>query len=81
MEALGQLTGGIAHDFNNLLTAVIGNLELAQKRTGSDPQFSSLAGRCLKRGRARRQVDPGLAHLRPSKNFAAKRSRRLCSDQ
>ena len=37
MEALGQLTGGIAHDFNNLLTAVIGNLELAQKRSGSDP--------------------------------------------
>jgi signal transduction histidine kinase len=36
MEALGQLTGGIAHDFNNLLTAVIGNLELAQKRSGSD---------------------------------------------
>ena len=40
MEALGQLTGGIAHDFNNLLTAVIGNLELAQKRTGSDPHFA-----------------------------------------
>jgi len=40
MEALGQLTGGIAHDFNNLLTAVIGNLEIAQKRTGSDPHFA-----------------------------------------
>src|SRR5215813_10883009 len=39
MEALGRLTGGIAHDFNNLLTAVIGNLELAQRRTGSDPHF------------------------------------------
>jgi signal transduction histidine kinase len=42
MEALGQLTGGIAHDFNNLLTAVIGNLELAQKRTGSDPHTAGL---------------------------------------
>jgi len=42
MEALGQLTGGIAHDFNNLLTAVIGNLELAQKRTGGDPQTAGL---------------------------------------
>ena len=40
MEALGQLTGGIAHDFNNLLTAVIGNLELAQKRAGDDPYLS-----------------------------------------
>ena len=42
MEALGQLTGGIAHDFNNLLTAVIGNLELAQKRTGNDPNTAEL---------------------------------------
>jgi signal transduction histidine kinase/CheY-like chemotaxis protein len=47
MEALGQLTGGIAHDFNNLLTAVIGNLELAQKRTGSDPHTGSLLGAAL----------------------------------
>ena len=42
MEALGQLTGGIAHDFNNLLTAVIGNLELARRRTGSDPHMAGL---------------------------------------
>src|SRR6516164_7408662 len=42
MEALGQLTGGIAHDFNNLLTAVIGNLELAQKRAGDDPYTTRL---------------------------------------
>jgi PAS domain S-box-containing protein len=32
MEAVGQLTGGIAHDFNNLLQAIIGSLELVQKR-------------------------------------------------
>ena len=42
MEALGQLTGGIAHDFNNLLTAVIGNLELARNRAGSDPHTAAL---------------------------------------
>src|SRR3984893_4348767 len=47
MEALGQLTGGIAHDFNNLLTAVIGNLELAQKRTASDPHTAGLLGAAL----------------------------------
>jgi signal transduction histidine kinase len=42
MDALGQLTGGIAHDFNNLLTAVIGNLELAQRRADSDPHMIRL---------------------------------------
>jgi signal transduction histidine kinase len=33
MEVIGQMTGGIAHDFNNLLTAVLGNLELASRRS------------------------------------------------
>jgi PAS domain S-box-containing protein len=32
IEAVGKLTGGIAHDFNNLLTAVLGNLELLERR-------------------------------------------------
>jgi len=36
IEAVGRLTGGIAHDFNNLLMAVIGNLELLQRKI--DPQ-------------------------------------------
>ncbi len=33
LEAVGQLTGGIAHDFNNLLTVLVGNLELADRKT------------------------------------------------
>ena len=48
MEALGQLTGGIAHDFNNLLTAVIGNLELAQKRIRGDPYTTGLLEAALR---------------------------------
>jgi signal transduction histidine kinase len=32
MEAIGQLTGGIAHDFNNMLGAIIGSLELMNRR-------------------------------------------------
>lgn len=42
MEAVGRLTGGIAHDFNNLLMAVMGSLELAQKRLPDDPQLIRL---------------------------------------
>jgi len=42
MEAIGQLTGGIAHDFNNLLMAVLGSLELVQKRVPHDPRITPL---------------------------------------
>ncbi|MGF6308622.1 signal transduction histidine kinase/CheY-like chemotaxis protein [Bradyrhizobium sp. i1.8.4] len=36
MEAVGRLTAGIAHDFNNLLAVVLGNLESARRRVGSE---------------------------------------------
>jgi signal transduction histidine kinase/FixJ family two-component response regulator len=42
MESVGQLTGGIAHDFNNLLMAVMGNLELLQKRLPDEPSVRRL---------------------------------------
>lgn len=32
LEALGHLTGGIAHDFNNLLMAILGNLDMMDRR-------------------------------------------------
>ena len=48
MESVGQLTGGVAHDFNNLLTAVIGNLELLQKRLPDDPRAQRLIEGAIK---------------------------------
>ena len=36
MGFIGQMTGGVAHDFNNLLTGVLGNLELASRRTDDE---------------------------------------------
>jgi signal transduction histidine kinase len=39
IEAIGRLTGGVAHDFNNLLAAVIGNLELLQRKVEPDAPY------------------------------------------
>jgi PAS domain S-box-containing protein len=49
MEAVGQLTGGIAHDFNNLLQAIIGSLELVQKRieTGGHESLGAYAANAM----------------------------------
>lgn len=38
LDTIGQLTGGVAHDFNNLLMAVLGSLDLLEKRLPDDPQ-------------------------------------------
>ena len=51
LEAVGQLTGGIAHDFNNLLMAILGSLELAQKRLPDDPRINRLIGNAIQGAR------------------------------
>ncbi|MET3925908.1 PAS domain S-box protein [Devosia sp. 2618] len=48
MEAIGQLTGGIAHDFNNLLMAILGSLEIAQRRMKADPRISPFLDNAVK---------------------------------
>lgn len=55
LEALGTLSGGIAHDFNNLLAAIIGNLELAERRIDDRDRLTrylASAGEAAGRGSA-----------------------------
>jgi len=47
LESLGQLTGGVAHDFNNLLMAIIGQLELLERRVPDDPAIRRLLAGAL----------------------------------
>jgi signal transduction histidine kinase len=47
MDTIGRLTGGVAHDFNNLLMAVLGSLQLLQKRLPEDPRGHSLLQNAL----------------------------------
>jgi signal transduction histidine kinase len=48
VDTIGQLTGGVAHDFNNLLMAMLGSLELLQKRLPDDPSATRLLDNAMK---------------------------------
>ncbi len=53
MDAIGKLTGGIAHDFNNLLAAVIGGLDLIERRAslnGPNQEILNMTRRAAEQG-------------------------------
>ena len=53
MQALGQLAGGIAHDFNNVLQAVMGALQLIERRPADQDgirRLAQLASGAVERG-------------------------------
>src|SRR5262249_41365336 len=60
----GQLTGGIAHDFNNLLTAVLANLEMAQRCVKNERALRLLAGASRAAERGARLTEQLLAFSR-----------------
>jgi signal transduction histidine kinase/CheY-like chemotaxis protein len=44
MDAIGKLTGGIAHDFNNLLAAVLGGIDLIERRVSLSDDHKKIIG-------------------------------------
>ena len=66
LDALGQLTGGVAHDFNNLLAAMLGGIELLQRRAElAEPERQIL-------DQMRHAADQGVALVRSLLAFARK---------
>jgi signal transduction histidine kinase len=66
LDALGQLTGGVAHDFNNLLAAMLGGIELLQRRVElAEPERQIL-------DQMRHAADQGVALVRSLLAFARK---------
>ena len=65
LEALGQLTGGLAHDFNNVLAAILGSLDLIERRI-EDPKLIGFIGN------ARRASDRATRLVRQMLSFARK---------
>lgn len=48
LESVGILAGGIAHDFNNILTAILGNINLAQRDTSMQIQTQQMLAEATK---------------------------------
>lgn len=64
LESIGQLTGGIAHDFNNVLAAVLGNLELIERRLTDERLRRLVSNARLAGQRGAKLTDQLLAYAR-----------------
>ncbi len=64
LEAIGQLTTGIAHDFNNLLTAILGNLDLLQRRVKEDEALARVRSATQSARRGAKLIEQLLAFAR-----------------
>jgi nitrogen-specific signal transduction histidine kinase/CheY-like chemotaxis protein len=65
LEAMGMLAGGIAHDLNNILCAILGNCEMALRKTCTgNPLHHDLSSIVLAAERGRTLVDRILAFSR-----------------
>ena len=56
LESLGILAGGIAHDFNNLLTGILGNIDLALRRLGTDEKAQGWLNNAIKASRRAQEL-------------------------
>jgi signal transduction histidine kinase len=66
LDALGQLTGGVAHDFNNLLAAILGGIQILDRRANLDPAQQEVLDQI------RRAVDQGITLVKSLLAFARK---------
>ncbi len=66
LDALGQLTGGVAHDFNNLLAAILGGLELLDRRVQMNEQGQQIVAQM------RQAADQGVTLVKSLLSFARK---------
>ncbi len=65
MEAVGRLAGGIAHDFNNLMQAILGYINLLDRRLPpGDPNHETRRAHPKIAG-ARQFADAPVAGLQP----------------
>ena len=65
MEALGAMAGGIAHDFNNLLGAIVGSVDLAERKVGPGARRGQRPAAGPQRGPARGGAHAAAAGLQP----------------